>query len=53
MARLGEAHIEQIKAMRADGKTLADIKTFFKTTYDMNLWDAQICKIAKKGVGGA
>jgi len=48
MARLGEAHIEQIKTMRAEGKTLAEIKDFFKKTYQMKLYDGKIIEIAPK-----
>lgn len=48
MAKLSEAHIEQIKSMREGSKTLKEIKDFFKATYGIKLWDGKIIDIAPK-----
>ena len=45
--RLTDVHLEQVRSMRRDGKTYEEIKTFFKDTYNINLWDAEIARICK------
>lgn len=46
MSKLAESHVEQIKAMRTEGKTYADIIAFFQTTYGIKIYAAQILKAA-------
>lgn len=41
------AYSEQVRSMRSDGKTYADIKTFFSEKYDIKLYDTQISAIMK------
>jgi hypothetical protein len=47
MGKLTEAHIEQIRNMRADGKTYAEIQEFFQATYDIKIWTNEIAKALK------
>lgn len=47
VGRLTDAHREQICTMRKDGKTYEEVKDFFKSTYKIKLWDAEISKICK------
>jgi len=47
MTQLTEAQREQIKNMRHDGKTYQEIRDFFKTSYDIILYDGYIAAIMK------
>ncbi len=47
MAKLTDAHLEQISNMRTDEKTYAEIKSFFESSYKIKLWDSEIAKICK------
>lgn len=47
MTQLTEAQREQIKNMRNDGRTYQEIRDFFKTSYDIILYDAYIAAIVK------
>jgi hypothetical protein len=55
MAKLTDAHRDQIKNMRDDGKTYQEIKEFFKTTYGIKIYDGLIAganKPAKSALRG-
>ena len=47
VSKLTDAYREQICSMREDGKTYEEVKEFFKKTYNIKLWDAEISKLCK------
>ena len=48
VSKLTDAHREQICSMCEDGKTYKEVKEFFKKTYNIKLWDAEISKLCKR-----
>ena len=47
MGKLTEAHLEQIRNMKDDGKKYREIRDFFMQTYKIKLYDSTIAKTCK------
>lgn len=47
MAKLTDAHKEQIKSMREEGKTYDEIRDFYKEKYNIKLFDCDIARAVK------
>jgi len=52
MAKLGEAHIEQAKVMRSEGKSIREIKEYLNTTYNAQFTDYNVSSAIKDKEGG-